>query len=65
VLGTFRDYFVADKALGFITLSPGIGTILADGVCWSGLTALAMGVMRLVAGPATSDRLLRRRWEVA
>jgi len=44
VLGTFRDYFVADKALGIITLSPGIGTILADGVCWAGLTALALGL---------------------
>ncbi|HKA17765.1 MAG TPA: hypothetical protein VKN18_05555 [Blastocatellia bacterium] len=62
VLGTLRDYLIADKAMGFITLSPGIATILVDGVCWAGLTALALVVMRLIAGPASSDRLSSRRW---
>jgi hypothetical protein len=65
VLGTLRDYLIADKMMGFITLSPGIVSILVDCVCWAGLTALALGVMRLVAGPASSDRLARRRWEPA
>jgi len=62
VLGALRDYFIADKAMGFITLSPGIVSILVDCVCWAGLTGLALGVMRRVAGPAPSDRLSRRRW---
>jgi len=60
VLGTLRDYLVAGQALGFITLAPGIATVLVDAVCWAGLTALAQGVMRLVAGPAAADRLARR-----
>jgi len=61
VLGTLRDYVVADKALGFINLRPGIATVLVDAGCWIGLTALAQGVMRLIAGPATADQLARRR----
>jgi hypothetical protein len=64
-LGTLRDYLVAGQALGFIALAPGIATVLVDAVCWAGLTALAQGVMRLVAGPAAADRLARRPWEVA
>jgi hypothetical protein len=60
VLGTFRDYLVAEKALGFIALTPGMTTMLVDAVCWGGLTALAQGVMQLIAGRATADRLARR-----
>jgi hypothetical protein len=65
VLGTIRDYKVAEQATGFIAFTPGITTVLVDLVAWSGLTALAQGVMRLVAGPAGEDRLARRPWEVA
>ena len=65
VLGTLRDYLVAGQALGFIALAPGIATVLVDAVCWAGLTALAQGVMRLLAGPAAADRLARRPWESA
>src|SRR5262249_25113634 len=60
VLGTLRDYLVAGQALGFIALAPGIMTMIVDAVCWAGLTALAQGVMWLVAGPALADRLARR-----
>jgi hypothetical protein len=55
--GTLRDYFEAGQALGFIALAPGLTTVLVDIVCWAGLTALAQGVMRLVAGPPAADRL--------
>jgi hypothetical protein len=65
VLGTFRDYLVAGQALGMIALAPGVATVLVDAVCWAGLTGLAQGVMRLVAGPAAADRLARRPWEAA
>jgi len=65
VLGTLRDYLVAGQALGFIALAPGIMTMIVDAVCWAGLTALAQGVMWLVAGPALADRLARRPWEAA
>ena len=63
VQGTLRDYFEAGQALGLIVLAPGLTTVLVDVVCWAGLTALAQGVMRLVAGPAAADRLVRRPWE--
>lgn len=63
VLGTLRDYFW--QAQGLIDFAPGIATVLVDAVCWAGLTALAQGVMRLVAGPAAADRLVRRPWEPA
>jgi hypothetical protein len=65
VQGTLRDYLEAGQALGLIVLAPGIATVLVDAVCWAGLTALAQGVMRLVAGPAAADRLARRPWESA
>ena len=65
VVGTFRDYFVAGQALGFIVLAPGVLTVLVDVVCWAGTTALAQAVMRLVAGPADSDPLARRPWRAA
>ena len=64
VLGTIRDYKVA-QATGIIALTPGITTVLVDLVAWTGLTALAQGVMRLVAGPAVADRLACRRGEAA
>ncbi len=60
VQGGFRDYFVAGQALGFIALAPGLATLLVDLACWAGLTALAQGVMRLVAGPAGADPLARQ-----
>ena len=60
VLGTVRDYKIAEQATGIIVFAPGITTVLVDLVAWSGLTALAHGVMRLVAGPAAADRLARR-----
>jgi hypothetical protein len=43
-----------------IDLTPGLTTVVVDIVCWAGLTVLAQGVMRLVAGPAAADRLARR-----
>ena len=41
-------------------LAPGLTTVLVDMGCWAGLTALAQGVMRLVAGPARADPLARQ-----
>jgi len=63
VVGTLRDYLVAGQALGFIVFAPGPLTVLVDAACWAGTTALAQAVMRLVAGPADSDRLAQRPWE--
>ena len=65
LLGTLRDYFVAEQALGAIVLAPGVTTVLVEIVCWAGQTALTQALMWLVAGPAAADRLARRRWESA
>jgi len=62
VFGTLRDFVIAWQMPDVIALSPRIATVLVDLLLWSGLTALAQVVMRLVAGPATADRLARRRW---
>lgn len=62
-VGVHRDYFVAGQKFGVIALAPGFTTALIDAMCWAGLTALAYGVMRLAAGPATSDFLTRWPWE--
>jgi hypothetical protein len=61
VFGTLRDFVVAWQMPDVIALSPGIAIVLIDLVLWSGLTALAQGVMRLVAGPAGADQLAHRR----
>jgi hypothetical protein len=60
LLGTLRDFMVAWLMPDVIVFSPGVATVLIDFVLWSGLTALAQGVMWLVAGPAAADRLATR-----
>ena len=65
LLGTLRDYFVAEQALGAIVLAPGVTTVLVEIVCWGGQTAMAQALMWSVAGPAGADRLARRQWEQA
>ena len=63
VVGTLRDYFVAGKLMNIIVFTPGVAMAMIDGVLWAGLTAVAIGVMRLVSGPARHDPLVRRRGE--
>ena len=63
VLGTLRDYLVAEQGMGIIVFAPGVATVVVDAMCWTGLTALSQGVMRLVAGPAAADPLARWPWQ--
>jgi hypothetical protein len=63
VVGTLRDYLVAGKLMDMIVFAPGPVVAIVDGLLWAGLTALAIGVMRLVSGPALDDSLARRRGE--
>jgi hypothetical protein len=56
VLGPARDYVWA-ALTGVIVFAPGIAPALLDAACWGFGIALVQGVMRLVAGPAGSDRL--------
>jgi hypothetical protein len=60
VVGTLRDYFVAAKLMGLVVFAPGVFLAIIDGFLWAGLTALAIAVMRLVSGPAGTDRPARR-----
>jgi hypothetical protein len=59
-LGTLRDCLVATWLPDFIVFAPGIGIVLVDAACWSGLLAVAQVVMRLVAGPVREDPLTRQ-----
>ena len=61
ILGTVRDYRVAAALPDFIVFGPGIGTAFIDSMCWAGLTALAQGMMRMVAGPAGGDPISTQR----
>ncbi len=56
VVGTLRDYLVAAKLMHFIKFAPGAWLMIIDGLLWAGLTALALAVMRLVSGPARTER---------
>jgi hypothetical protein len=52
VVGTLRDYLIAGSLMGLIVFAPGVVLAIIDAFLWAGLTALAIGVMRLVSGPA-------------
>lgn len=58
VYGPARDELGA-AATGAIVFGPGVAPLLADAASWAGLTAVAQGVMRLVAGSASDDPLAR------
>src|SRR6266542_4437899 len=59
ILGPVRDYAYA-AVTGVIIFGPGIQPALLDAACWASGIAAAQGIMRLVAGPAGSDRLRQR-----
>jgi hypothetical protein len=61
VMGTLRDYLIAGSLMGLIVFAPGIALAILDALLWTGLTALAIAVMRGVSGPSRDDRLARRR----
>ena len=56
--GMTRDYVASSTwARDVIALAGGIWPWVADGMVWFSLAAMAQVVMRLVSGPAISDRL--------
>ncbi len=59
ILGPVRDYAYA-ALTGVIVFAPGTTPALLDAACWGCGIALVQGIMRLVAGPAQSDRLRQR-----
>src|SRR5215469_14463608 len=64
IYGPLRDYLgtAAASAAGFhlLVLTPAPLAVLADALCWVGCVGLAILVMRLVAGPARTDRLAHK-----
>ena len=59
VIGPPRDYLYAATFPKWMVFSPGIAPILADSAAYVGIVVVGHAVMRLVAGPARADRLVR------
>jgi hypothetical protein len=65
VLGPFRDSWFMARFPDWGSYAPGIAPMLAISAAYVLLGSLGHSTMRLVAGPATADRLARRPWESA
>ena len=65
VLGPVRDYRYMATFPEWGSYAPGLAPVFAISVAYVILGILGHGTMRLVAGPATADRLARRPWEPA
>ena len=60
VIGPPRDYWYAATFPRWMVFAPGIAPIIADSATYVGVVLLGHAVMRLVAGPARADRLVRK-----
>jgi hypothetical protein len=65
VIGPPRDYLIAATFPKWMVFAPGVAPILADAATYVGIVALGHAVMRLIAGPASEDRLARHPREAA
>jgi hypothetical protein len=65
VIGPPRDYLYAAMFPKWMVFAPGVAPILADGATYAGVVILGHVVMRLIAGPASEDRLARTPIEAA
>lgn len=65
VLGPVRDYRYMERFPEWGAYAPGAAPVLAISATYVLLGVLGHGVMRLVAGSASEDRLARRPWESA
>jgi hypothetical protein len=66
IIGPPRDYWYMRQFPEWGSYGPGIAPVLAISATYATYVILVLaghGVMRLVAGPAGSDRLARRPWE--
>jgi hypothetical protein len=59
IIGPPRDYLFAAVFPAWMVFAPGLAPIFADAVAYVGIVVLGHAVMRLIAGPATADRLAR------
>ncbi|MBI3923846.1 MAG: hypothetical protein HY318_20660 [Armatimonadetes bacterium] len=65
VIGPPRDYWYMARFPEWGAYGPGVAPVLAVSATYVVIVVLGHGVMRLVAGPASADRLARRPWEAA
>jgi uncharacterized membrane protein (DUF2068 family) len=65
VIGPPRDYLIAAMFPKWMVFAPGVAPILADAATYAGIVALGHAVMRLIAGPASEDPLVRRSRKAA
>jgi uncharacterized membrane protein len=63
IIGPPRDYLYMRLFPKWGSYGPGIAPVLAISATYVILVLVGHGVMRLVAGPASADRLARRPWE--
>ena len=61
LIGPSRDYLIDAKFPKWMVFAPGVAPILADAATYIGIVVVGHWVMRLIAGPASEDRLARRR----
>ena len=59
VIGPPRDYAYAATFPKWMVFAPGIAPILADSAAYIMIVVVGHAVMRVVAGPARADRLIR------
>jgi hypothetical protein len=57
IIGPPRDYLYSLKFPEWMVFAPGVSPIIADALTYIGIVAIGHAVMRLVAGPASEDRL--------
>jgi hypothetical protein len=60
IIGAPRDYFIAWMFPKWMVFAPGVAPVLADAVTYAGIVILGHVAMRLVAGPASDDKLARQ-----
>jgi len=63
IIGPPRDFFYMKLFPEWGSYGPGVAPILAISATYVIMVLVGHGVMRLVAGPASEDRLARRPWE--
>ena len=65
IIGPPRDYWYMRHFPEWGAYGSGIAPVLAISSTYALMILVGHGVMRLVAGPASEDRLTRRPWEAA
>lgn len=60
IIGPPRDYLIAATFPEWMVFAPGVAPILADAATYVGIVTLGHVVMRMIAGPSSEDRLVRR-----